>query len=109
MSDKAILGFATYGAFRNGAGYRFQREHTVLLEPTQGGKGVGTALMNALIEHAIRHNIQSLWAGISAENENAVPFHAGLGFQHVARLTEVGWKFDRWHDLILMRKEMREG
>lgn len=108
IEDKGICGFATYGPFRNGLGYRFQKEHTILLHPDAKGKGMGRALLEALVRDARGKNIQSLWAGISASNEAAVRFHQNFGFQDGARLNRVGWKFDQWHDLILMRLELRD-
>jgi phosphinothricin acetyltransferase len=45
-----------------------------------------------------------MFAGCSAENASAVQFHAHLGFQEVATLPEVGFKFGGWHDLVLMQK-----
>ena len=105
ISD-TVAGFATYGAFWGGEGYRFVKEHTIQLRPEMLARGLGRMLMDAIEDHAKSHDIQSLFAGISAENEAAEKFHSAVGFQHVGRLERVGWKFDRWHDLILMRKEM---
>ena len=47
-----------------------------------------------------------MFAGCSAENPGAVAFHARLGFQEVATLREVGFKFGRWIDLVLMQKTL---
>ncbi len=48
--------------------------------------------------------VHSLWAGISSENPAAIPFHSSLGFVEIARLPQVGYKFGRWMDLVLMQK-----
>ncbi|GGL67833.1 GNAT family N-acetyltransferase [Wenxinia marina] len=99
-----VDGFARYFQFRGGAGYRHTCEHTVLLAPGTGGQGAGRALMAAVEDHARAGGVHALFAGVSAENPGAVAFHARIGFAEVARLPEVGRKFGRWIDLVLMQK-----
>lgn len=99
-----ITGFATYGPFRGGDGYRHTVEHTVHLAPAARGLGTGRALMAALCDHAAAQGMHSMWAGCSGDNPGAVRFHERLGFVQVAHLPQVGRKFDRWIDLILLQK-----
>ncbi len=60
--------------------------------------------METLFAHAQAADQKSLVAGIGGENEDAIAFHAHLGFAEVGRIRKAGWKFDRWHDLVLMQK-----
>lgn len=100
----SIQGFATYGDFRSGAGYAYTQEHTILLHKSATRTGIGRKLLTALEQHADKANIHSMIAGVSAENTQGVDFHIACGFKQVARLPQVGFKFDRWHDLVILQK-----
>lgn len=102
-----FLGFASYGQFRAGAGYARTMEHTVLLAPAARGRGVGRQLMARIEAHAAAGGVHSMIAGVSSGNPDGRAFHAALGYREVARLPQVGWKFDQWLDLVVMQKMLR--
>jgi len=102
--DGAVLGFASYDQFRKGVGYARAMEHSIVLGDRARGRGAGRALMRAIEAHAKAAGVGSLWAGVSGENPDGVAFHTAVGFETVARLPKVGFKFGRWMDLVLMRK-----
>ncbi len=99
-----VLGFATYGQFRGGQGYRHTMEHTIILAPDARGKGIGRALMQAIEDHARFNGAYSMMAGVSGANPDGAAFHQRLGYIRIATLPQVGRKFDRWLDLILLQK-----
>ena len=102
----AVQGFARYFQFRGGEGYRHTAEHTIMLHADARGKGAGRALMQTICDAAKAADMHSIYAGVSAENAAAVAFHAKMGFTTAAILPEVGHKFGRWIDLVLMRKHL---
>jgi len=101
-----VVGFASYGSFRSGVGYDRIAEHSITLTQAGKGQGLGRALMNAIMNHAKANGITSLIAGVSAENEHGLAFHAHLGFVKVGQVARAGFKFGREIDLILMQKHL---
>ena len=67
------------------------------------GQGIGSGLVRALFPRAVAMGKHVMVAGIDAANAASIRFHAALGFEQVALLREVGRKFDRWLDLVLMQ------
>ena len=99
-----VVGFATFGQFRQGIGYAGTMEHTIHLAHEARGRGIGRILMERLEDEARQRRVNSMIAGISGENAGAVRFHAAIGYAKIASLPRVGRKFGRWFDLILMQK-----
>ena len=99
-----VAGFVTSGQFRSGPGYAHTVEHSIHVARPARGAGVGRALMARAEAHARAAGIHSVIAGVAGENTGGAAFHAALGYAEIARLPEVGWKFGRWHDLVLMQK-----
>lgn len=65
-----------------------------------GGKGIGSLLYSRLIDHLRDEDFHVLIGTIALPNESSVKFHEEkFGFTKVAHLSEVGWKFKRWHDV----------
>lgn len=111
VADEAgeLLGFANYGDFRDATkwpGYRFTVEHTIHVRERHWGRGVGRALLVALMARARAAGKHVMVAGIDADNEASIRFHARLGFVEVARMPEVGFKLDRWLTLVLMQRAL---
>jgi len=103
--DKSgVLGFSTFGDFRSWPGYRFTIEHSVHVRSDRRGKGVGKDLVKALFPRAQALGKHVMVAGVDAANEASIRFHERLGFEKVAHLREVGYKFDRWLDLVFLQR-----
>lgn len=99
-----VAGYASYGDFRAFQGYRFTVENSVYVRNDLRGKGIAAALMGALIGEAKAQGLHVMVAGIEAGNIASIRLHERFGYREVARMPEVGFKFGRWLDLVLMQK-----
>ncbi len=102
--SQGLMGFCTYFQFRGGPGYARTMEHSIILAERARGQGLGQKLMQTLIGHARNAGVHTLWAGVSGENPSGIAFHKSIGFTQIAVLPQVGRKFDRWMDLVLLQK-----
>lgn len=98
-----VTGFGTYGPFREKAGYRKTVEHSIYIHHSHRDKGIGSALMETLIRTAREQGLHTLIAGIDSKNTGSISFHRKFGFIEVGRFKEVGYKFDRWLDVVFMQ------
>ncbi len=106
--DGRIAGYASYGDWRAFDGFRQSVEHSVYVEKDFYGRGLGKALMTALIERATRGGIHVMIAAIEAGNTGSIALHRSLGFRLVGTHHEVGQKFGRWLDLTMMELKLGE-
>lgn len=104
--DAGVAGFASFGDFRAWPGYRFTVEHSVHVRAGLRGHGVGTALVRALLSRAAACGKHVMIGGVDAANDAAIRFHERLGFSRAAHLHEVGYKFDRWLDLVFLQRRV---
>jgi phosphinothricin acetyltransferase len=102
--DADVLGFASYGDFRPWEGFLYTVEHSVYVHPNAQGRGVGRALLTALIAHAEASGRHVMIGAIEAGNMASVALHKWAGFEEAGVLRQVGRKFDRWLDLLFMQK-----
>jgi len=109
QAEADVIAFASYGEFRNATkwpGYRFTVEHTIHVDATHQGAGVGGALLEALVERATAAGLHAMIGAIDGGNDGSIRFHERHGFVAVARLPEVGFKFGRWLDLVLVQRTL---
>lgn len=99
-----VLGFSTFGDFRAWPGYRFTVEHSVHVRADRRGQGIGKELVKALFPRASALDKHVMIAGVDAANHASIRFHERLGFDKSGHLREVGYKFDRWLDLVFLQR-----
>jgi phosphinothricin acetyltransferase len=106
-----VLGYAYAGAFRPRPAYRFIVEDSVYVAPEAKGRGVGLALMKALIEAVRALGFRQIVAviGDGHAESASVRLHEKLGFRHSGRLEGSGYKHGRWLDTVFMQLELNGG
>jgi L-amino acid N-acyltransferase len=102
-----IIGFGSFGPFRPWPAYQFTVENSLYVDSTHRRKGAGTALLASLVSAARNAGYHAMVAGIDATNEASLALHRKAGFEPVAHFREVGWKFERWLDLVFMERMLR--
>ena len=100
----SVIGWAGLSAFRPAPGYRFTAKDSIYLAPEACGRGVGKRLLSTLLSAEYARGFRSVIAGISADQAPSLRLHVRLGFREVARLSEVGFKFGRWLDVVYMQR-----
>jgi len=103
-----VAGYADYSSFRSFTGYRHTVEHSIYVSPEYTGQGLGKLLLQSLIDYAKQHNVHVMVAGIDHENLVSIYLHEKLGFKHTGYMPEVGKKFGKWRDLVLMQVRFEE-
>ncbi len=98
-----VIGWATYGPFREKPGYAGTVEHSVYVREDRRDSGLGRLLMLALIADARARGFHVMVGGVDADNVGSLAFHARLGFVQVAGFRQVGRKFGRWLDLAFVQ------
>lgn len=101
--EDQTIAFASYGIFRAWDAYKYSAEHSIYVTRGFRGQGIGGILLEKLIELAKNQGFRTLIAGIDADNIASYKLHKKFGFVEVGRFREVGYKFDRWLDLIFMQ------
>jgi L-amino acid N-acyltransferase len=101
--NNKIVGFSTFGQFRNWQAYKYSVESSVYVKADQRGKGIGKLLLQPLIDAAKQMQLHTIIAGIVADNEASIALHKQFGFVEVAHFKEVGFKFNKWLDLKFLQ------
>jgi phosphinothricin acetyltransferase len=109
--DGALCGYAYAGLYRTRPAYRFTLEDSIYVAPDRHRRGIGRALLEALLCESQARGFRQIIAviGDSPTQAPSVALHRAAGFTMVGTLAAVGFKFDRWLDTVLMQRALGEG
>ena len=101
--DGEVVGWGSLSRFHSRSAYRFSTENSIYVDHRWHRRGVGGGLLADLIERGRAAGHHTVVAGIDGEQHASIAIHARYGFQPVARLRQVGYKFNRWLDVVYMQ------
>ena len=106
--DNAVAGYAYAGPYRARPAYRFTVENSIYVAPEAHRRGVGRALLTALIDACAERGYRQMLAviGDSPNQPGSIGLHKACGFVEVGKLPDVGFKFGRWLDSLLMQRAL---
>lgn len=98
-TDAAVVAFAYAAKWKVRAAYRHSVELSVYVDPTHVGRGIGKALYADLIRRLRETEVNSVIGGVAGSNPMSIALHHSFGFEQVAHLRSVGYKFRQWIDV----------
>ena len=102
--DGQIAGWGSLSRFHPRSAYRFSVENSVYVHHELHRRGIGAALLQDLLRRATEFKLHTIIAGIDTEQAPSLALHRRFGFVEVAHLQQVGFKFNRWLDVIYMQR-----
>jgi L-amino acid N-acyltransferase YncA len=108
--DGRVVGYAYAGAYRPRPAYRFTVENSVYLEPAIHRRGIGLQLLQRLIVESEYRDYRQMIAVIGdSANAGSIGVHTRCGFQMIGTHPNVGFKFGRWLDTVMMQLPLGDG
>jgi L-amino acid N-acyltransferase len=103
VADGQIVGWGSLSAYHERSAYRRTVENSIYVHHQRHRQGVGSLLLQELIVRSRNLGHHVIIAGIDGEQTASVALHAKFHFQKVGHLKQVGFKFNRWLDVIYMQ------
>jgi phosphinothricin acetyltransferase len=94
-----LLAFGSYGQFRTWQAYKYSIEHSLYVEKSHRGKGLGKIILSELIQAARKQQYHCMVAGIDSTNIASIKLHKQYNFEHCGTIKQVGFKFNSWLNL----------
>jgi len=108
--EDEVIGYAYAGPYRPRPAYRFTVENSVYLAPASHRRGIGTALLQKLITESETRGYRQMIAVIGdSANHGSIGVHTRCGFQMIGTHPNVGFKFGRWLDTVMMQRALGDG
>ena len=108
--ENRVVGYAYAGPYRPRPAYRFTVENSVYLQPDIHRRGIGRQLLQRLIAESEARGYRQMIAVIGdSANAGSIGVHAKCGFEMIGTHPNVGFKFGRWLDTVMMQRALGDG
>ncbi len=108
--DNTLVGYSYASSYRPRPGYRFTVENSIYVDPAYQRRGIARQLLQRVIDACADKGYRQMVAVIGdSENHGSIALHAQLGFTHVALMPNLGFKFGRWLDSVMMQRPLGDG
>ena len=108
--EGAVRSYADAAPYHRRPAYRHDVENSVYVDQTAVGRGLGTVLLDGLIQACTKAGLRQMVAIIGeTANKASIRLHERAGFHHVGTLRSVGFKHGQWLDTVLMQRALGEG
>ncbi len=109
-SDGGVVGYAYAALYRTRPAYRFSVEDSVYVDPKAQRLGIGRILLDRLVVELEKRGFRQMIAVIGDSNQTpSIELHRAAGFGMIGTIKNVGYKFDRWLDTVLMQRALGDG
>ena len=99
-----VVGYAYASTYYARAAYDWTTELSIYVVKEARGQGIGSALYTALEEELQARGYLRFLACIAVPNEASISMHEKRGYVQVAHFPKIGYKFNKWHDIVWMQK-----
>ena len=103
IMESKVVGWGSLSTFHTRSAYRFAIENSIYLDHRYQRRGIGSAVLVDLIDRARSIGHHTIVAGADGEQTASLALHKKFGFEEVAHFKQVGFKFERWLDVIYMQ------
>jgi phosphinothricin acetyltransferase len=101
-----VIGFCSLTVMSDKSGYRFTRENTIIIRPEYHRRGIGRAMLTALLDEARKLGLRLIVALVTSTNEGSIELHKALGYRYMGTLENAGYKFGQWHSTVYLQIDL---
>ncbi len=105
--ENEVVGYCYASAHNTRQAYRFSVNVSIYVDKEHMSKSIGTKLYDKLLACLTEKGYRNAFSCITIPNDPSISMHEKYNFQEVGRFKNAGYKFNEWHDILWMQKELK--